>query len=63
MTVAYRAFVPFTAAGQRGLFTPLPFIHLYRILFYLYGGAIYKRNGFVKVKKPQAPNCDPHGRP
>jgi len=25
--VAYRIFVPFTAAGQRGLFTPLPLIH------------------------------------
>ncbi len=28
MTVAFRVFVPITAAGQRGLFTPLPCIHL-----------------------------------
>ena len=26
--VAFRVFVPFTAAGQRGRFTPLPRIHL-----------------------------------
>ena len=29
MTVASWAFVPFTAAGQRGFFTPLPLIHLH----------------------------------
>ena len=28
-TVAYWAFVPFTAAGQRGICTPLPHIHPY----------------------------------
>ena len=27
VTVAYRTFVPFTAAGQRGFLTPLPQIH------------------------------------
>ena len=27
VTVAYRIFVPFTAAGQRGFLTPLPQIH------------------------------------
>ncbi len=27
MTVASQVFVPFTAAGQRGHFTPLPHIH------------------------------------
>ncbi len=29
MAVAFRVFVPFTAAGQRGRFTPLPRIHLH----------------------------------
>jgi hypothetical protein len=29
LAVAYWAFVPVTAAGQRGRFTPLPRIHLY----------------------------------
>ena len=29
VTVALWVFVPFTAAGQRGLLTPLPDIHLY----------------------------------
>jgi hypothetical protein len=28
-TVAFRVFVPFTAAGQRGHLTPLPHIHQY----------------------------------
>jgi hypothetical protein len=29
MTVVFQVFVPVTAAGQRGLFTPLPHIHLF----------------------------------
>jgi hypothetical protein len=29
MTVVLQVFVPVTAAGQRGLFTPLPHIHLF----------------------------------
>jgi hypothetical protein len=31
-----RAFVPITAAGQRGLFTPLPHIHLFRNVWQIY---------------------------
>jgi hypothetical protein len=31
-----RAFVPITAAGQRGLFTPLPHIHLFRNVRQIY---------------------------
>jgi hypothetical protein len=50
MTVAFRVFVPITAAGQRGLFTPLPCIHLYLLLFKSYDGELYKRICFVKVK-------------
>jgi len=34
MTVALWVFVPFTAAGQRGLLTPLPLIHVYSLFIY-----------------------------
>ena len=54
VTVALWVFVPFTAAGQRGLLTPLPDIHLYftfnKVFFKL---TLKKKPSFVKSQKTQ----------
>jgi len=46
MTVAIWVFVPFTAAGQRGILTPLPHIHLH--VFELLDSPLTKVGFFVK---------------
>jgi hypothetical protein len=42
MTVAFRDFVPITAAGQRGIFTPLPSAHPLDIAFLPKDGVVVK---------------------
>jgi len=54
VTVAYRTFVPFTAAGQRGFLTPLPQIHPdsdYKDMFPTANMAIHLKQQKADVKK------------
>lgn len=50
-TVAYWAFAPFTAAGQRGIFTPLPHIHPCSLRRVLESTLIFKQIYILKVKQ------------
>ena len=61
MTVVLRAFVPFTAAGQRGHLTPLPHIHAFFYNFFNFrspnrdGDACQERNACLRLPPSSSP--------